>query len=385
MGAGGALPEACQMTLWFVFALMTVAAIFAVLLPLGRSGHAQDQGSQNRGSEVAVYKDQLTEIEHDLAAGLIAAPEAEAARVEISRRLLTAASEPALEPKSSLKWRRAAAVLALVGLPLVAVGIYMPLGSPLLRDFPLVQRERGAGSGMAQSLENLVVQVEQHLEKNPTDGRGWNVLAPVLERLGRFDDAVRAYRNAITYNGESAERRSDLGEAITAAAGGVVTAEAKTEFERAHALNADDPKANYFLGLAAEQDGRKDDAANIWRALLAKAPADAPWRPLVQSSLARVGGGTMPALSDDTIAASRDMSEGDRNAMIRGMVERLATRLKQNGDDVEGWLRLVRAYLVMGDRDKAKGASTDARQAVANDGERLRQLNEGLKTLGLDG
>ena len=376
------------MTLWFVFALMTVAAIFAVLWPLGRGARAQDQGSQNQGSEVVVYKDQLAEVERDLAAGLIAAPEAEAARVEISRRLLAAAgSEPASEPKSSLKWRRAAAVVALVGLPLVAIGIYMPLGSPLLRDVPLAQRERAGGSGMAQSLENLVVQVEQHLEKNPTDGRGWNVLAPVLERLGRFDDAVRAYRNSITYNGESAERRSDLGEAIAAAASGVVTAEAKVEFERAHALDANDPKANYFLGLAAEQDGRKDDAANIWRALLAKAPADAPWRSLVQTSLARVGGGgaTMPALSDDTIAASRDMNEGDRNAMVRGMVERLATRLKQNGDDVEGWLRLVRAYLVMGDRDKAVGASTEARQAVANDAARLRQLNEGLKTLGLDG
>ncbi|WP_158669983.1 tetratricopeptide repeat protein, partial [Bradyrhizobium guangdongense] len=255
--------------------------------------------------------------------------------------------------------------------------------SPKLQDFPLAQRQRG--SGMAQSLENLVVQVEQHLEKNPTDGRGWNVLAPVLERLGRFDDAVRAYRNSLTYNGESAERRSDLGEAISAAAGGVVTAEAKTEFERAHALNADDPKANYFLGLAAEQDGRKGDAATMWRALLAKAPADAPWRALVQSSLARVGGGTMPALSDETIAASKDIAEGDRNAMVRGMVDRLATRLKQNGDDVEGWLRLVRAYLVMGERDKAMGASADARQAVAGDAERLRQLNEGLRTLGVDG
>jgi len=371
------------MTLWFVFALMTVAAIFAVLLPLGRSGR-----THNQGSEVAVYKDQLAEIERDLAAGLIAAPEAEAARVEVSRRLLAAAgSEPATAPKSSVKWRRAAAVLALAGLPLVAVGVYAPLGSPRLQDFPLAQRERGSGSGMAQSLENLVVQVEQHLEKNPTDGRGWNVIAPVLERLGRFDDAVRAYRNSLTYNGESAERRSDLGEAISAAAGGVVTAEAKSEFERARALSADDPKANYFLGLAAEQDGRKDDAANIWRALLAKAPADAPWRPLVQTSLARVGGGgvTMPALSDETLAASKDMKEGDRNAMVRGMVERLATRLKQNGDDVEGWLRLVRAYLVMGDRDKAVGASTDARQAVANDAARLRQLDEGLKTLGLDG
>ncbi|UPJ67275.1 c-type cytochrome biogenesis protein CcmI [Bradyrhizobium sp. 191] len=367
------------MTLWFVFALMTVAAIFAVLWPLGRSSGAQDQGS-----EVAVYKDQLAEVERDLAAGLIPAPEAEAARVEISRRLLAAAAgEPAMAPRSNLKWRRAAAVLAFAGLPLVAVAVYMPLGSPKLQDFPLAQRERG--SGMAQSLENLVVQVEQHLEKNPTDGRGWNVLAPVLERLGRFDDAVRAYRNSLTYNGESAERRSDLGEAISAGAGGVVTAEAKAEFERAHALSADDPKANYFLGLAAEQDGRKDDAANIWRALLAKAPADAPWRALVQSSLARVGGGTMPALSDETIAASKDMAEGDRNAMVRGMVDRLATRLKQNGDDVEGWLRLVRAYLVMGERDKAMGASADARQAVASDAERLRQLNDGLRTLGLGG
>jgi cytochrome c-type biogenesis protein CcmH len=79
------------------------------------------------------------------------------------------------------------------------------------------------------------------------------------------------------------------------------------------------------------------------------------------------------------------MDDGDRNAMVRSMVERLATRLKQNGADVDGWLRLVRAYLVMGDRDKARGASTDARQAVANDAERLRQLNEGLKNLGLDG
>jgi cytochrome c-type biogenesis protein CcmH len=117
--------------------------------------------------------------------------------------------------------------------------------------------------------------------------------------------------------------------------------------------------------------------------MLARAPADAPWRPVVQAALARVGGS--PALSNDAMAAAKDMNETDRDAMIRGMVERLAVRLKQNGDDVEGWLRLVRAYMVMGDRDKARSALTDARQAVANDAERLRQLNEGLKNLGLDG
>jgi cytochrome c-type biogenesis protein CcmH len=151
------------------------------------------------------------------------------------------------------------------------------------------------------------------------------------------------------------------------------------------AQNADEPRANYYLGLAAEQDGRQADAATIWRAMLAKAPADAPWRPLVEAALTRVGGPAAPALSNDAMAAARDMNEADRSTMIRGMVDRLATRLKQNGHDVEGWLRLMRAYMVMGERDKAVSALTDARQAVATDAERLRQLNEGAKNLGLDG
>jgi cytochrome c-type biogenesis protein CcmH len=367
------------MALWFVFALMTVAAIFAVLWPLSRGGRPP-----NVGNEATVYKDQLAEIDRDLAAGLIGGSEAAAARVEIGRRLLAAVDQRRDPPTASnIRLRRTAAIIALVGLPVVAVAFYLPLGSPRLGDFPLAQRSRAPGAN--QPLDNLVAQVEQHLEKNPTDGRGWSVLAPVLARLGRYDDAVQAYRKAITYGGDSAARRADLGEAMAAAAGGVVTAEAKAEFERAIASNADEVKANYFLGLAAEQDGRGTEAASIWRSMLEKAPSDAPWRPLVQAALARVGGPTVPALSDSTVAAAKDMNEADRGAMIRGMVDRLASRLKQNGDDVEGWLRLVRAYMVMGDRDKAKSALTEARQAVANDAERLRQLNEGLKNLGLDG
>jgi cytochrome c-type biogenesis protein CcmH len=367
------------MTLWFVFALMTVAAIFAVLWPLSRGGQPAEGGT-----EAAVYADQLAEIDRDVAAGLIGAPEAEAARVEIGRRLLAAADGGRAAPaQSNLRLRRASAILALIALPIAAVTFYLSLGSPQLGDFPLAARNRVADAN--QPLDNLVAQVEAHLEKNPTDGRGWNVLAPVLARLGRYDEAIRAFRNSITYNGDSAALRSDLGEALLGSAGGVVTSEAKAEFERALAQNADDPKANYFLGLAAEQDGRQADAASIWRAMLEKAPAEAPWRPLVQAALVRVGGPAMPALSNDTMAAAKDMTETDRGAMIRGMVDRLATRLKQNGDDVEGWLRLVKAYMVMGERDKAVSAVTDARQAVASDAERLRQLNEGLKNLGLDG
>ncbi len=367
------------MTLWFVFALMTVAAIFAVLWPLSRKGQTSEGGT-----EAAVYADQLAEIDRDVAAGLIGVPEAGAARVEIGRRLLAAADGGRAAPaQSNLRLRRASAILALIALPIAAVTFYLSLGSPQLGDFPLASRNRVADAN--QPLDNLVAQVEAHLEKNPTDGRGWNVLAPVLARLGRYDEAIRAFRNSITYNGDSAERRSDLGEALIGSAGGVVTSEAKVEFERAVAQNADDPKANYFLGLAAEQDGRQADAASIWRAMLEKAPSEAPWRPLVQAALVRVGGPAMPALSNDTMAAAKDMTETDRGAMIAGMVDRLATRLKQDGNDVEGWLRLVRAYMVMGERDKAVSAVTDARQAVASDAERLRQLNEGLKNLGLDG
>jgi cytochrome c-type biogenesis protein CcmH len=367
------------MMLWFVFALMTAAAIFAVLWPLSRAGRPQQDGN-----EAAVYRDQLTEIDRDVATGLINPPEAAAARVEISRRLLTAVdNQPETTSRSSVKLRRVAAVIALIGLPLVAVGLYYPLGSPELPDSPLAQRSRTPAA--TQSLDKLVAQVEQHLEAEPADGRGWTILAPVLARLGRMDDAVHAFRNSITYSGENATRRADLGEALVAAAGGIVTGEAKAEFERAVALNADEVKANYFLGLAAEQDGHAAEAAAIWRAMLAKAPPDAPWRPLIQSALVRVGGTPAPALSNDAMTAAKDMSETDRSAMIRSMVERLATRLHQNGDDVEGWLRLVRAYMVMGDADKAKAASSDARQALAKDPGRLQQLNDGLKNLGLDG
>ncbi len=377
------------MMLWFVFALMTAAAIFAVLLPLGLGG-----GKQAGGNEATVYKDQLAEVDSDLSAGLIGTAEAEAARVEIGRRLLAAADQDRdTATGSNIRLRRVAAVVALVGLPILAVATYLPLGSPRLGDFPLAQRVRGTDG--KPPLEALVAQVEQHLEKNPADARGWTVLAPVLVRLGRFDDAVRAFRNAITYGGETAARRADLGEVMAAAAGGVVTADAKSEFERALALDANEIKASYFLGLAAEQDGRKQDAAEIWRAMLAKGPNNAPWRPLVTAALTRVGGEpppvaaggepTAPPLSPETMAAAKDMKAGDREAMIKGMVERLATRLKQNGDDVEGWLRLVRAYLVMGDQEKLKSALGDARQAVSGDAERLKQLNDGLKNLGLDG
>lgn len=366
------------MSLWFLFALMTAAAVFAVLWPLGRAPRLR------AGAEAAIYKDQLAEVDRDRSAGLVSTADAEAAQIEISRRLLASArSEQDGAVASRLNVRRVVAVFALLGLPLIAGTLYLAHGTPTLGAFPLASR---ATVPPAQaSLETLVAQVEAHLEKNSKDGRGWEVLAPVLLKLGRTNDAVRAYRNALAFNGETAARRADLGEAIAIAAGGVVTADARQEFERALKLDAGEVKARYFTAVAAQQDGRPGEAGAIWRDMLKSAPDNAPWRPLVLQALAQLGGGAAPDLSKEMAAAADGMTSAQRNEMIGGMVERLAARLKQNGDDVDGWLRLVRAYMVLGQMDNARRAVTDARQAAAGSPERLRALNDGLKELGLEG
>jgi cytochrome c-type biogenesis protein CcmH len=363
------------MTLWFVLALMTAVAMVAVLWPLAR----RDRG-RRAGSDLAVYRDQLEEIQRDRTAGRIGDSEAEAAQVEVSRRLLAAADAEtatavSVPPAAATRRRRVVAIAALVALPLGAASIYLALGSPSLPDQPLAARNPG------QSIESLVAQVEAHLARNPNDGRGWELIATVYMRLGRFDDAVKARRNSLTFNGESSERQEALGEALVAAANNVVTAEAKSAFERAVVLDGENVKARYFLGVAAEQDGRPADAAAIWRAILAGAPADAPWVEFIRHELARVEGGP----NEKDTAGAADLSPEQRAAMVRGMVERLADRLHRDGADLEGWLQLVRSYMVLGEREKAQAAAGEARRAFAREPEKLRQIDELAKGLGLEG
>jgi cytochrome c-type biogenesis protein CcmH len=377
------------MTLWFGLALMTVAAILAVLWPLARR-----PGRLRSGSDVAVYRDQLEEIERDRAAGLIADQEAAGAQVEVSRRLIAAADAEPASPgdAASATWRRrAVALVALVVLPLGAAGAYLALGSPWLADQPLASRLAAGGS---QSVDSLIARVEAHLERNPEDGRGWEVIAPVYLRLARFDDAVRARRNALRLNGKTAERESALGEALVFAANGVVTAEAKAAFQQAVALDASDVQARYFLGLAAEQDGNRAQAAATYRALIEAAPPDAPWIDFMRQALARVEGsavrggssdGTSAGPSEEQVAASSELSPEQRKVMIQGMVARLSERLHRDGSDVEGWLRLVRSYMVLGEPDKARAAVADARRALAADPSKLQRLDDLVRGLGLEG
>jgi cytochrome c-type biogenesis protein CcmH len=276
-------------------------------------------------------------------------------------------------------------VAALVILPLGPTGLYMALGSPDIPAQPAFARVKTPQGH--ETIATLVGRVEEHLARNPGDGAGWELIAPVYMRLGRFGDAVEARRKALTLNGVSAVREADLGEALAAAANGVVTAEAKQAFEQALAEDAHEAKARFYLGLAAEQDGNTEQAASRWRALLADAPADAPWAAFVREALARVSGAPVaepgPRASD--VAAAANVSDEERREMVRVMVARLADRLRDHGTDVEGWLRLVRAYVVLGDRDKAKDAAADARRALVGRPEELNRVDELIKTLDLEG
>jgi cytochrome c-type biogenesis protein CcmH len=322
------------MILWLIFAAMTATAMLAVLLPLRRRAPARS------GSDVAVYRDQLEEIDRDRAAGLVGAAEAEAARVEISRRLLAAAAPPGrADAPVEAKWgRRAAALAGVVMLPLGSAGLYLALGSPGVPSEPLASRSAAAPA--TTSIEAMVAQVEAHLAGNPEDGRGWEVLAPVYLRTGRFEDAVKARRHALRLLGPTAVREADLGQALVAAADGVVTADARAAFERAAALDPGDVMARYFFGLSAEQEGKRAEAAAIWRKLLADAPPGARWTATVQAALAQIGEGVASGPSSPgaaPAAAPKPLAEPP-GEMILAMVARLAERLKADGSDLDGWV-----------------------------------------------
>ena len=323
--------------------------------------------------------------------GLIGEREAEAARVEVSRRLLAAADAAASGAVADGSgWPAgggAAALAALMLLPLGAAGLYLTLGSPQLAERSRRPARLDAPPEQ-RSIATLVGQVEAHLEQNPEDGRGWEVLAPVYMRLGRYDDAVKARRNALRLLGATAEREADLGEALTGGRQrrrhrrrqGGVRARARARSERLQGA--------LFLGLAAEQDGRPrrppTSGASCWRARRrmrrGRASCASRWRASIRTRRAAPGPtrgrrrGGEPAVAR---AARRDGARHGGRGWRSGF--------KQDGSDVDGWLRLLRAYMVLGDRDKARAAAGDARRALASDPDKLRRVDELAKGLGLEG
>ncbi|MGB3416821.1 MAG: c-type cytochrome biogenesis protein CcmI [Mesorhizobium sp.] len=373
------------MLFWVIAAVLTLGASLAVLLPLAGGPKTSSDGPSH---DLEVYRDQLSELDRDVERGLIQPAQADQARAEIARRILRLdpAAEKATSGKSS-GFSRLLATAAVLAVPLVSWGFYAGLGSPDLPSQPLAQRltKNPADS----TVDELVAQAETHLAGNPSDGRGWDVLAPIYLRMQRFPDAVTAYRNAIRLDGESAARQAGLGEAIASEAGGIVSSDAQAAFDAALKLDPANVKARFYLALAMAQEGRNDEAAAGWQALLAMLPQDSPWREAVEAALSRAGkpganpDETAGGPSRDQIEAASSMSAEDRGAMIETMVAGLDEKLRQNPRDWEGWSKLVRSYVVLGKADQAKDALKRGVAAFGADTDEARRLAAFAASLGL--
>jgi cytochrome c-type biogenesis protein CcmH len=393
---------------WLMAACLTAVAVAIVARPLRlkhgplAAGTSTPEPSNEAEGDLAVYRDQLAELEQDVARGHLTAEDATAARLELSRRILAradraaAAAEAATAPTSG---RPGFAVwLAAVGVPLVGLGFYLLSGMPRLPDQPRLART-GASAELSQVSE-LIAKVESRIAENPNDGRGWEVLSPVYLKQGRFPEAITAYGNALRLLGESVPRLAGLAEAHVKAANGVINDAAKTAYTRILTLEPTRIEPRFWLAMALEQDGKPTEAAAAYEALLAGAPADAPWRPPVLERLALIdpaaaarlqarpgpsqaptGNIKGPTAAD--MAAAGQMTPEARAKMIAGMVAGLEQRLSRDGGDVDGWQKLMRAFMVMGNKDKAQAALRNAQAALANNKDGLAAVNAAARTLGI--
>lgn len=372
-----------DIVLWFIFAAMTALAISALLRPMRKmqgAAHGHDK-------DVALYKDQLAEIDRDVARGVLSESDAHSARLEVSRRLLAADAMAKAEAQQSdtaanAKWRKAASLAVVILIPAVAMALYVSQGSPGLPDQPFLARMEVPASQLP--VEALVVRVEQRLKEKPDDLRGWEVLAPSYVALRRYDDAVMAWLRVIALGGENAERLAALGEAQVFAANGLVVPAARQTLARAEKLDPLEPRAQYYLGLAEIEDGKKDAALKRWKALVAQAPADAPWKASIETEIAGLEAAPdnsspmMPGPSAADVEAAGDMTPQARQQMIETMVGRLAARLDAAPNDLPGWLRLIRAYQVLGKAEEAKAAGDKAKTVFAKDEAALSQITQAL-------
>ena len=366
------------MLLWLVFAALTVIALLGAALPLLRGARNQSQRAEY---DLQVYRHQLDELTNDLDRGVITPDEEEAARIEVERRILSvSADREPLTGTASPTPQILGTMLVAIGIPALASGLYLYLGAPQSPDQPFAGRASAAAtqSASGDDLETAVSRLKARLARDSGGLADWLLLGQSYTVMRRYEDAVAAYRQADGLKPDDTDIMTALGESLVLAAGGTVTPEAQAVFRNAHALNEKLPGPRFYAGLARTQVGDRQTAYDIWLALAQDSPADAPWMPQLMARLEDIGSelgidiaaaldkrptpkasadrARPPGPTQDDVAAAADMSSSDRSDMIRGMVARLAERLQENPDDLEGWERLARSYEVLGEAENAKNA-----------------------------
>ena len=345
---------------------MTSLALGLLLVPLLlRRQRALSRDAYN----LAVYRDQLAEVERDVGRGLLNPEQAAAARAEIGRRILTLTADDG--PAGAASGALVVAAVAILMLPPVAGLVYWRLGSPGLPDQPFAGRTAASRpaseNGPPIDMKEAVARLADHLKTHPGDLTGWLLLARSQTSLEHYSEAADAYRHAADLSGNRADIMGEWGEAQVLAAGGTVTPAARQAFERALQDPENAPRARYYLALGQLQQGDVAGALSAWRELAASAPADAAWLPLVKQRIAEAAAAASPE---------------ERQALIGAMVESLAARLATHPDDADGWARLGRSYLVLHEPAKAREAYAKALALRPDDAALKAALAEAAEAAG---
>src|SRR5215472_6112883 len=367
------------MLVWLVFAVLAALVVALVIWPLASERRTPARAAFDR----AVYRDQLKEISRDSERGLLTHAEAASARLEVERRLIATADEtqrrtrPAPRPAT-----RMLTVALAVLVPLGAVAIYLVHGSPQAPDQPYEARaaERAVTSAKGRlDLDKTVAALQERLKAEPGSVEGWLLLARTQSARGKWQESADAYRTALTLAKDRSDIAAAYAEMLVMAGDGIVTAAARDALNAALTLDAKNPSARYYLALADAQAGNVKAAIDAWQALLAESPADAPWAQMVRQRIANTAKAAglpvpeppaptaSPGPSADDVAAAAQLSPEQRSEMIGGMVERLAARLRDTPDDLQGWLRLGRAYDVLKEPEKAADAYAQAAKLKPDD------------------
>lgn len=356
--------------------------------------------------DLQVYRDQLKDVEKDLARGVITPEDAERLRTEVSRRILAADAKLQRSTQEGEARARPPVVLAIamaVALLGGSVWIYSELGAPGLNDVPLADRIAASDEARQNRLSQaeieeripeqppltdvdpayleLVDQLRAAVATRPGDIEGLALLVQHEARLGNFGAAQRAQAELVMAKGDdaTAEEFSTLADLMISAAGGYVSTDAEQVLRAALSRDPKEPRARYYLGVYMLQIDRPDAAFRIWRALLEESTMDDPWTPTLINRIGEVAlragvqydlpevPGLFAGPDEADLEAAGAMSAEDRAAMINDMVASLSARLASQGGTSEEWARLIRAHGVLGNDAQARAIWEEAQQAFAND------------------
>ncbi len=355
---------------WVVAGVLAAAAASLILFRAAGAG-AEPGGADPTQS---LYRRQISEIGDLVDRGLMGEAERKSAEAEAGRRLLAAADAPVLTWDGggmARDWARGWVLAAAVAAPALALGVYLSLGSPGVADQPYAKRLKTWQTSDLGSLSapEVAAVLRQATAKRPTEAEGFRLLGLAEAASQNPIAAARALRKAAALAPERADIWRMLGQASVVEAGGKIDAEAKAAFEHVLALEPGDQAAQFFLAQAKIDAGDTAGAAGDLRALLARMPAGTGGRTEVEAALTKAEGRPAPATADPA-----------RQAMIQGMVASLAGKLKANPDDPAGWVRLVRAYAVLGDTARRDEAYATARARYSARPPVLQQLDEAART-----